>query len=173
MKQVIFTATILFSLFTGPVISQNSANRWEKWEYLVGEWKGEGTGKPGEGIGTFSINKDLSDKILVKKGHTEFPPIGLEAGYNHDDLMIVSLDFNGNPNQSIYFDNEGHTIHYAIVYTENEIVFTSEAIPNLPRFQLKYQKLGEKKVNIIFAIASPQSPEEFKTYIEGKSNKIE
>ena len=49
-------------------IGQNSAT-WDKWNWLIGDWAGEGSGQPGQGGGTFSFKPDLNNKILVRKSH--------------------------------------------------------------------------------------------------------
>ncbi len=47
-------------------------------------------------------------------------------------------DAPGQPLKAIYFDNEGHVLHYAIATpTADEVVFLSEVGPG-PRFRLTY-----------------------------------
>ena len=81
--------------------------------------------------------------------------------------MIVYNNTSGTPSKAICFDNENHTINYSITYTDSSIVLTGEVVRNVPRFRLSYEKLEDKKVNVQFEISSPQSPEEFKTYLQG------
>jgi len=109
--------------------------------------------------------------VLVRKSHTEFPATTDRPASVHEDLMIIYPDYTGIVSKAIYFDNEGHTINYAITFADNTIVFTSDAMPNAPRFRLSYIPVDANTVNIKFEMASPQSPEVFKTYIEGKSIK--
>ncbi|MFY9151543.1 MAG: hypothetical protein WAO52_06005 [Prolixibacteraceae bacterium] len=136
----------------------------------MGEWKGEGSGQPGQGVGTFSFQTDLDGKILVRKSHSEFQANGNRPAAIHDDLMIVSPDFTGNPTKAVYFDNEGHTINYTITYAENTVVLLSEKIPNVPVFRLSYFLLEDQTVNTKFELS--QDGEKFMTYIEGKSKKV-
>jgi hypothetical protein len=49
---------------------------------------------------------------------------------------------------------------------------TSEKSSTSPRFRLTYTKIDEKSVRIIFEMASPDAPESFRTYLEGKASKI-
>jgi len=111
----------------------------------------------------------LDNKILIRKGHTEFPATDKKPASSHDDLMIISLDSNDNPTKAVYFDNEGHTINYNISYAGDTIVLTSEKINNLPVFQLTYLLLDNKTVNIKFEMS--WDGVNFMTYIEGKSKK--
>jgi len=143
---------------------------WAKWSWLIGEWKGEGTGEPGKGSGAFSFKPDFSDKILVRKAHSEYPATTNKPAFVHDDLLIVYLDFSGNPSRAIYFDNEGHTINYSISYADKSIVLLSDKIPNVPLFRLTYTLLDDETINTKFETS--QDGEKFVTYIEGKSKKI-
>ena len=168
MKTIIFFLLALFSLVSSSFAQQNPA--WANWSWLVGQWKGEGNGQPGQGGGTFSFQPDLDGKILIRKSHSEYPASGNRPAITHDDLMIVSLDFAGNPSKAIYFDNEGHTINYSITYASKAIVLQSEKIPDVPVFRLTYSLLDDQTVNTKFEMS--QDGEKFMTYIEGKSKRM-
>ena len=120
--KILFLITIL-GLFSVSQAQQN--DRWKNWEWLKGEWIGEGSGQTGEGKGTFSFTNELDGKIMVRKSHSEYP----SKNIIHEDLMIIYSDYSGNPGNAIYFDNEGHTINYTITYTDKSITFLSEKIP--------------------------------------------
>lgn len=156
-------------LFAANAVAQQNAT-WAKWEWLMGEWKGEGSGQPGQGSGTFSFKVDLDKKILVRKAHSEYPSKDGQQPTIHDDLLIVYPDFSGNPSKAIYFDNEGHTINYAISYSEKSIVLISDPIPNVPTFRLTYILLENNMVNTTFEMS--QDGKKFMMYVEGKSKKV-
>lgn len=42
----------------------------------------------------------------------------------------------------------------------------------MPRFRLSYETIDALTVNVKFEMANPQSPDEFKTYLEGISKKL-
>lgn len=84
--------------------------------------------------------------------------------------MIVYSDTSGNPSKAIYFDNEGHTINYALSFAEKSIIFTSEKSSNAPIFRLYYTLLDNGSVNTKFEIS--QDGITFVTYIKGKSKNI-
>lgn len=151
---------------------QPTKTNFDKWDYLIGEWVGEGNGQPGQGEGSFSFQTELDGKILVRKNHTVFPETANVAAKIHDDLLIVYQGNPGGSQEAIYFDNEGNTIKYKMSFTENSIILTSEKSANSPRFRLSYIKIDDKTVNITFEMASPDSPESFKTYLSGKAFKI-
>lgn len=166
MKLKIFFIIAFFCIATGLSAQQNP---WTKWSWLIGEWKGEGSGQPGQGNGTFSFTPDLDSKILVRKAHSEYPANGNRPATVHDDLLIIYPDFTNNPSKAIYFDNEGHTINYSISYSDKSIVLLSDKIANFPVFRLTYVLLDDKTVDIKFEIS--QDGEKFMTYLEGKSAK--
>ena len=142
---------------------------WEKWSWLMGEWIGEGDGQPGQGGGTFSFSFELDYKVILRKSHSEYPASESNPEVIHDDLMIIYLDNNTNPTRAVYFDNEGHTIHYSITYADNSITLTSGKEENAPVFRLVYTLLEPGTVNTKFEMS--QDGENFMTYIEGQSKK--
>lgn len=161
---------ILVLMVLGMNLFAQEKSAWANWLWLIGEWKGEGNGQPGQGGGTFSFQPDLDGNILVRKSTSDFPASGNRPAFSHEDLMIVSLDFTGSPSKAIYFDNEGHTINYSITYQSNSIVLLSEKIPNVPVFRLTYSLLENQKVNVRFEMS--QDGEKFMMYLEGKSVKV-
>lgn len=168
----IFITMLLLILIAQTSLAQDVKNDWGKWNYLAGEWKGEGNGQPGQGSGSFSFRNELDGNVLVRKNQAEFPATANRPAARHEDLMIVYKNADGNPSQAIYFDNESHVIRYDISYPENKIVLTSQASAPGPRFRLVYEKIEENLVNIRFEMAMPNAPEDFKLYIEGKSRKV-
>ncbi len=160
-------------LLTGfQVAMSQSAPDWSKFQHLTGHWVGEGNGQPGQGTGGFSFQADLDGNILVRKSHTEFPATSARPAFTHDDLMVIYPDYSGVPSKAIYWDNEKHTIEYAVSFTEKAIVFTSAASPHVPRFRLSYETIDANTINVKFEMAQPGSPEDFKMYLEGKSKKL-
>jgi hypothetical protein len=142
---------------------------WKKWNWLIGDWVGVGTGQPGQGEGSFSFTYELEKNILVRKSHSEYPGSENRPKVIHDDLMIVYPDQSGNPTLAIYFDNEGHTINYTIKFLEKSIVMTSNKNTNMTVFRLSYALLENQTVNTKFEMS--QDGEKFQVYIEGKSRK--
>lgn len=149
------------------ICSGQQYSKWDRLNWLVGDWIGEGSGKPGQGSGTFSFHFDLDRNILIRKSHSEYPATDSTPMTIHDDLMIVYLDSKGNPGKAIYFDNEGHTIFYTITFSDRNIVLTSDKIPDTPVFRLIYTDLGNETVNTRFEMS--QEGDKFLPYIEGKS----
>jgi hypothetical protein len=168
MKTTIETlAIVLFGLASISFGRQDKT--WEKWNWLVGDWVGEGSGTPGQGGGWFSLQPDLDGKILVRKSHSEYPATKDKPKIIHTDLMIIYLDSIGQPSKAIYFDNEGHIINYAITHSVKSISFTSNKVQNMPFFRLTYVSLGKGTIRVKFEMS--QDGEKFLTYTEGTCTK--
>ena len=168
MKTKLLLTIILINLFT--ICSAQKSPSWDKWTWLIGEWKGEGNGQTGQGEGTFSLKPDLEDRVLIRKSHSEYPATENKPKIIHDDLMVVYKDLSGNPSKAIYFDNEGHTISYTISYADKTIIMTSEKIPNYPVFRLTYISNQAEMIHVKFEMS--QDGEKFITYTEGKCRKV-
>jgi hypothetical protein len=158
-----------FLILTTICYGQQDKN-WDKWIWLIGDWKGEGGGQPGQGGGTFSFSFDLDKNIIVRKSHSEYPATENKPKITHDDLMIVYVDAIDSSIKAIYFDNEGHIINYSVVNTNKSITLTSFKTSNAPIFRLTYDLLENGMVNTRFEMS--RDGVNFMTYVEGKSRKI-
>lgn len=171
MKKILIPVILLFAVVQSSM-AQDVKSGWEKWQYMMGEWKGEGSGQPGEGSGMFTLKPKLEGSILERKGRTEIAATASKPALIHEDVMIIYKNREGNPAKAIYFDNENHVINYDIAYSDNKIILTSEVNSSMPRFRLTYEKLDDKGLNIQFEMAMPNAPEVFKMYLEGKNKKV-
>ena len=165
MKMKLRALLISFFCMTSFSLAQQDTT-WQKWNWLVGNWAGEGSGTPGNGGGWFSLQPDLGGKVLVRKNHSEYPATINRPKVVHDDLMIIYLDHAGQPANAIYFDNEGHTINYAITYLEKSIIFTSVKVQNMPVFRLSYTSLDTETIDVKFETS--RDGKTFQTYTEGR-----
>ena len=168
MKLKLALSAFLFVLTIHAIGQQN--HNWDSWAWLMGEWKGEGGGQPGQGNGAFSFTTDLDQKVLIRKAHSEYPATESKPKVVHDDLMVIYADTGSKPTKAIYFDNEGHTINYDISYTEKTIVLISAKLPGVPVFRLTYTLLEKESVGIKFEMS--MDGEKFMTYVEGKSVRV-
>jgi hypothetical protein len=158
----------LFGIMT--ICSSQVPDHWSGWDWLTGNWVGEGGGQPGQGSGTFSFSFDLDSNILVRKSHSEYPATSGNRTVIHDDLMIVYLNQEGAADRAVYFDNEGHTIFYSVSFKENYVILTSENSGNTPVFRLVYERLDNETVNTRFEMS--QDGQKFQPYVEGKSKRM-
>jgi hypothetical protein len=146
---------------------------WKPYDFLIGQWAGEGSGEPGKGSGEFSFAWDLQKKVLVRKSRTDFPASAGRPAFSHEDLMVVYQGDHNGPRRAIYFDSEGHVINYVATVSDDKqtLTFLSEAAAAVPRFRLTYSKEKEDTVRIKFEMALPGKPDDFKTYLEGSAHR--
>ena len=149
-----------------------TTSTWENWQFLIGEWVGEGGGAPGQGVGSLIFHLDLQNQVLMRRNHVEFPAVPDRLAFAHDDLTVIYSDSAGSM-RAIYFDNEGHVISYTVGMTEDGklITFVSEAVPSSPRFRTTYIKEKDGAMLIRFEIAPPDNPDGFTIYTEGSATR--
>jgi hypothetical protein len=170
MKRLVVLAlpVILGSAFL-TAQAPKSPDPWARWNFLLGEWRGLGSGAPGEGQGGCSFGFELDKKILVRKNWAKYPPKPAESeGLSHEDLLIIYPPPEGKGFRAIYFDNEGHAIEYPLVSfppTGEGVTLESAAGRPGPRFRLVYQLKPDGKLENFFLIAPPGG--EFKPYVSG------
>ena len=146
---------------------------WSAFQFLLGEWTGEGSGNPGQGNGIFTFSLELQDHILIRRNQSDYPETKTHAAFSHNDLMVIYQE-PGPSVHAIYFDNEGHTIQYNtnISVDRKSITFISDSLPAAPRFQLTYTSLSDDSLLITFEIAPPTKPNNFSKYLEGRAHRI-
>lgn len=139
-----------------------------QWNALVGEWKGEGTGSPGDGSGVASFRFDLEGRVLVRRNVADYPAAGEKPAVHHEDLMVVYPGTSFSEARAIYFDNESHVIEYTAAWSPDGKMLTflgASSAPG-PRFRLVYKVLGPDRISVDFDIAPPGAMG-FKTYVTG------
>lgn len=137
---------------------------WKGWDFMIGDWVGEGSGKPGEAAGSYSFARELGGKILVRKNRADYPASGDRPAFTHEDLMVVYKDDQKSRISASYFDNEGHVIQYAATLSDDGkvVTFVSDGPASAPRFKLTYTKQPDATVRGSFDMAQPGK--DFATY---------
>jgi hypothetical protein len=150
----------------------NSAFNWDGWNFFLGEWIGKGGGQPGQGSGGFSFSFDIQKRVIVRKNYADYPATKDRPAFSHNDLMVIYKE-SGDSTRAIYWDNEGHIIHYTVSMPgdTNSVTFLSDLKTSEPRYRLTYTKADDKSVKITFEIASPRNPETFLKYIESEATR--
>jgi hypothetical protein len=144
-------------------------DRWKDLRFLIGEWTGEGGGgSVGPGMGAYSFLPDLGGKILVRRNVADYPAANGNPAVHHEDTMTVYLEADGKVPEAIYFDSEGHVIHYALEVdaAARMVRFVSPALQGQPRYRLTYRESGKDLVAGLFEVAPPGKPEAFNKYME-------
>jgi len=167
MRAVFLPLAIVASL--GAQAPAPAADSFADLRFLVGEWTGEGEGKPGASSGGASFRFELDGKVLVRHNVAEVAAGHGRPASRHEDLMTVFVE--GGQLKAFYLDNEGHVIRYLVTSRPEAVTFTSEPAPG-PRFRLTYLKKSDSLVTLRFELASPGQPEAFATYIEATTRKV-
>jgi hypothetical protein len=145
-----------------------AADPWQPVRFLTGEWVAEeGGGRPGQAsAGGSSFVFELNDTVLVRRSFSEYPASGTRPAFRHDDLLFIYSE--GGALRAIYFDNEGHVIHYEVESSAPDVVrLTSAPARNEPGYRLTYRKTGEKTLAVEFDMAPAGKPGAFANYVRG------
>lgn len=149
------------------------ADAWGPYRFLIGTWKGEGTGDPGTGEGTATFRLDLDDHILVRTATTHYPATAERPAFSHEDRMVIFRDGPGEPMRASYWDNEGHAIEYDVSPSADgkRVTFITNGTHDRPRFRLVYTNVDPSTVDVTFEIAPPDAPDGFKMYTKGRTKR--
>jgi hypothetical protein len=83
--------------------------------FLVGTWNATAAGS-GD-IGTYSFEPDLRDHVVVRHS----------SNGGHGDVLYIYSEAPDTPLKAIYFDSEGHVIHYTVESSApNAVVFQAD-----------------------------------------------
>ena len=147
---------------------------WDQLQFLIGSWSSPVSGQPGEGIsGSTTFSYYLDQKIMIRNSRAEFAPEpGQKKGLVHEDLLVIYQQPGESHLRAIYFDNEGHIIHYMVSFPDKQpaAVFESEATDTSPRARLVYDQAPDGSLGIEFFVAPPGG--ELVSHVKGKVFRI-
>jgi hypothetical protein len=171
--RLLVTAGLVCAITVGAFAGQSKSSSLDDLRFLVGEWRGEGDGKPGQAAaGGFSFSFELQGKILVRRNFAEYAATPERPAFRHDDLMIVYEDSESRALHASYFDSEGHTIQYSVALSPDKrtLTFISAPSQTAPRYRfIFYRQAKDDLLNFEFDIAPPGNPDGFSKYIDGKA----
>ncbi len=167
-RSIILVCTVVFWAHGATVLPQKTdPDIWKPLQFLIGTWEAKTTGGSSGAVstGTYSFQLELRNHILSR--HTIAADCKGPADYNceHSDLLYVYQDAPGKPYRAIFFDNEGHVIHYGVsVPHPASVAFTSDPSTPGPEYRLSYELKGE----VMFGKFDIRMPgrTEFTTYLE-------
>jgi len=134
--------------------------------FLEGTWEAKAVGGPGvAAVGTYTFRVELKNHVLARHSTTEGCKGPTDFDCDHGDLLYVYQDGPGQPLKAIYFDNEGHVIHYDVSTPEaTTAVFLSDSSGPGPQLRLVYE-LKEAVMWGKFQMRMPGQAE-WKSYLE-------
>lgn len=142
--------------------------KWERLHFLEGTWEAhtQGGSASAHGTGSYSFRRELKQHVLVRRSKSAEDcrgPADFDCG--HHDLLYVYEDSAGGSLKAIYFDDEGHVIHYEVTTPEPfTAMFVSPPSPASPQFQLIYRLKGGY-MSGKFQMRMPGQPE-WRSYLE-------
>jgi len=163
-------AAVLF-LFALPSYAQ-APDPFKALAFLEGTWEAKTPGANGvTSSGSYEFKPELANHILARHSTTDAGCKG-PANFDcaHGDLLYVYTDAPGAPLKAIYFDNEGHVLHYDVTTpTPTSAVFLSDPSQPGPRFRLVYE-LKDAVMMGRFRIQMP-GQSDWKSYLEWSGGK--
>jgi hypothetical protein len=130
-------------------VAQNASqptNPFQPFSFLIGTWEAKTVNTPDVTAGgTYTFQLELKNHILARHSIANSAACKGPADFNceHGDLLYIYADAPGQPLHAIYFDNEGHVIHYTVTApTATTAEFLSDASEPGPQFRLLYELKG-------------------------------
>jgi hypothetical protein len=124
------------------VVSAADADPRNALRFLEGTWEAKTEAAPAgaSAIGSYTFRKELGGHILARHSSASGCKGPADFDCEHGDLLYVFQDAPGQTVQAIYFDNEGHVIHYGVsTPSPGTVIFLSEASTPGPQFRLVYE----------------------------------
>jgi hypothetical protein len=142
MKTICFALAALSCLSVSPQTSSSpNSDPFASVSFLEGTWDANVQNNASVNLsGRYTFARELDGHILARHS-TNDPNCKAPASFDcaHGDLLYVFQDTAGSPLKAIYFDNEGHVIHYNVsTSTPASVMFLSEPGPG-PQFRLTYE----------------------------------
>ena len=148
----ILLATAFLSLST----LHAQSDPWKPFQFLIGEWEAKTTIGPAQSSGSYAFQLELRNHVLVRRSATKDCKGPQDFNCEHGDILYIYPE--GPAFKAIYFDNEGHVIHYNIATTPNSAIFLSN------QFRLIYE-LNDGVMSGKFQM-KPPGQAELKSYLE-------
>jgi hypothetical protein len=147
--------------------ADSGAESWKPLQFLFGTWdaRTRGGAANAAGSGTYTFQPELRSHVLAR--HSTGENCKGPAGFNceHGDLLYVYREAPDQPYKAIYFDTEGHVIHYEVSTPGlSSAIFLSDPSRPGPQFRLSYELKGSI-MSGKFQMRMPGQAE-FKSYLE-------
>lgn len=154
-----------------------SPDRWAPFRQFLGTWEGTSRGEPGVGAARREYRLVLRDRFIEVRNTSTYPAQEKNPkGEVHEDVGYLSLDRGRKTFVLRQFHVEGFVNTYATPAEQagqQPIVFTSEAIENIPpgwRARETYRFIGPDELVEIFEVAEPDK--EFTVYSETRLKRV-
>lgn len=166
MKGIVVVAA-LFTFALQNDLALAAADPWNALAFLEGTWEAHTqAGSAGaQSNGTYTFKPELKHHVLVRRSDSAACKGPANFDCDHSDVLYVYQEAENQALKAIYFDNEGHVIHYSVSAPDSKTaLFVSEASPSTPQFRLLY----ELKDSLMWGKFQMRMPgqAEWKSYLE-------
>jgi hypothetical protein len=154
------------------IAAESGVDPWQSVQFLLGSWgaKTQGGSAKATGSGTYTFRPELGNHILARYSGAKGCKGPADFNCEHGDFLFVYQDGQRRPLKAIYFDNEGHVIHYDVsVPAPGTVIFLSDASSAGPLFRLTYVLAGAV-MSGKFQMRMPGQTD-FKSYLEWSGTK--
>jgi hypothetical protein len=156
-----------FAWAQGTAAPQPPGDPWQSLRFLFGTWeaKTQGGSAGASATGSYTFQLELRGHVLARHSASEGCKGPDDFNCEHGDLLYVYQEDAGQPLKAIYFDNEGHVIHYDVsTPAPNTAVLVSAASQAGPQYRLIYELKGSVMLGK-FELRMP-GQSEFRSYLE-------
>ena len=168
MIKILVVALCIAGLYPRMATPAESAiDPWKSLQFLMGTWEAhtQGGSAGAASVGTYTFQPELRNHILARHSGGEKCKGPADFDCQHADLLYVFREASGQSYKAIYFDNEGHVIHYDVsVPSPTTAIFLSEPSQPGPQFRIAYELKGATMYGKFQMRAPGQTG--FQTYLE-------
>jgi len=119
-----------------------SADSWKALAFLEGTWDAhtQAGSAAAQGDGTYTFKPELKNHVLIRQSNATACKGPANYDCEHSDVLYVYQEAETQPLKAIYFDNEGHVIHYTVSTPDSSTaIFISDPSSSGPQFRLVYE----------------------------------
>jgi hypothetical protein len=145
--------------------------------FMIGRWQGTSQGQPGNGTLEREYVRILNSRFIQERSRSVYPAQDRNPkGETHEHVSIFSFDKSRGRIVFRQFHTEGFVNQYIATtpaLVDGTIVFTSEAIENIPagwRARETYVRLGPDELEELFELAEPGK--DFEPYSRAKLTRV-
>lgn len=169
MKCLVWISALMVAV---PALAQGTpqphSDPFQPISFLLGTWEARTINNPSvTAVGAYTFQSELNGHVIARHSIGDAAKCKGPADFNceHGDMLYIYADAPNQPLHAIYFDNEGHVIHYAVTaLTPTSAEFLSDAQLPGPQFRLFYE-LKDTVMHGKFQMRMPGQPD-WKSYLE-------
>jgi hypothetical protein len=128
-----------------PAPASVKADPWGGIRFLLGSWEAKTTGGVAQAQASagYSFRLELRDHVMARHSRSGACSAPDDFDCQHSDLLYIYPAANGQALEAIYFDNEGHVLHYGVTTPKpGSVVFLSDPAQAGPQYRLSYTFLN-------------------------------